>query len=80
MSPERDSNLLLSNILESVQTIREYVGLMTNAELKVDRKTMDAVCKPIENIGEAAGRVPAAIINQMPLVPLGERLKTWAIT
>jgi uncharacterized protein with HEPN domain len=69
MSPERDANLLLSDILESIQTIREYVGSMNNTELKADRKTMDAVCKRIENIGEAAGRIPTAIINQMPLVP-----------
>lgn len=69
MSPERDANLLLSDILESVQTIREYVGSMTNIELKSDRKTMDAVCKQIENIGEAASRIPTAIISEMPLVP-----------
>lgn len=43
MSPERDASLLLSDILESVQTIRGYVGSMTNIELKADRKTMDAV-------------------------------------
>lgn len=69
MSPERDASLLLSDILESVQTIREYIGSMTNAELKSDRKTMDAVCKQIENIGEAAGRIPLAVISKMPVVP-----------
>ncbi len=69
MSPERDANLLLLDILESIQTIRVYIGTMTNSEFKADRKTMDAVCKQIENIGEAAGRVPLDTAKQMTSVP-----------
>ncbi len=55
---ERSSNLLLFDILESIHNIREYTTGMNFEQFIGDKKTLDAVLRNIQIIGEAAKRVP----------------------
>ena len=55
---KRDAKLLITDILESVRKIKEYSnGLSLELFLK-DSKTLDAVSRNFEIIGEAANRLP----------------------
>jgi uncharacterized protein with HEPN domain len=55
---KRDANLLLSDILESVQKIKKYTLNLTYDTFIEDSKTLDAVIRNFEIIGEAANRLP----------------------
>ena len=54
---KRDSNLLLSDILESVEKIKNYTAGLSFKEFFEDSKTIDAVIRNFEIIGEAANRL-----------------------
>lgn len=53
----RDPGLLLSDILDSIQKIRKYVEGYEFEDFINDSKTLDAVIRNFEIIGEAAGRL-----------------------
>lgn len=53
----RDPGLLLSDILDSIQKIRKYVEGYEFKDFINDSKTLDAVIRNFEIIGEAAGRL-----------------------
>ncbi len=57
----RDYRLCLDDIREAIQAIREYTEGMTFEVFSRDRKTIDAVIRNLEMIGEAAGRLPDRI-------------------
>ena len=54
---ERDNQLLLSDILESVDKILIYTSGMSYSDYESDSKTKDAVERNFEIIGEASSRV-----------------------
>lgn len=58
---KRDANVLVEDIIESIQKISDYVQGMTFEEFTVDAKTKDAVVRNLEIIGEAAKRIPDPI-------------------
>lgn len=53
----RDLKLLLEDMLESANKIRKYTAGVTYQEFVNDDKTIDAVIRNFEIIGEAANRV-----------------------
>ena len=55
---KRDSNLLLSDILISIRKIKTYTSNNTYESFIEDSKTIDAVIRNFEIIGEAANRLP----------------------
>lgn len=57
---KRDPKLLISDILESAHKILEYTSGMNFEEFTRDSKTVDAVIRNFEIIGEAANRLPEA--------------------
>ena len=62
----RDSKLYLEDILECIKKINEYVsGLTFNSFIK-DRKTIDAVIRNLEIIGEASRNIPHEIRDEHP--------------
>lgn len=63
---KRDPNLLIGDILESAHKILDYtVGLDFEDFIK-DTKTVDAVIRNFEIIGEAANRLPEEFKDGFP--------------
>jgi uncharacterized protein with HEPN domain len=57
----REPQLLLEDIIKSIQKIKNYTNGMSAEEFFADDKTLDAVIRNFEIIGEAANRVPDEI-------------------
>ncbi len=58
---KRDWTLFLQDILESIGLIEDYIRDMDLDNFKGDRKTVDAVVRNLEIIGEAARNIPEDI-------------------
>lgn len=55
---KRDAGLLLQDIIDSITKIQSYVSGHTFESFLDDSKTIDAVIRNFEVIGEAANRLP----------------------
>ena len=55
---KREPGLLVSDILESAQKILDYTSGQSFDDFTNDNKTVDAVIRNFEIIGEAANRLP----------------------
>jgi len=64
----RDYSLYLYDILESCEKVREYVSGSTFESFSADGKTVDAVVRNLEIIGEAVKCVPAEMLVSQPQV------------
>ncbi|MDF0667980.1 MAG: DUF86 domain-containing protein [Nitrospira sp.] len=54
----RDSKVYLEDILEATRKITAYTGALSKAEFMEDEKTIDAVVRNLEVIGEAVKKLP----------------------
>jgi len=71
MSP-RDWKFRLEDIAEALDRIFEYVQEMDYENWLKDRKTIDAVVRNLEVIGEAAANMPESIQEQFADIPWGK--------
>jgi uncharacterized protein with HEPN domain len=55
---KRPVNLLIEDILEAIEKVQRYTADLTLEAFREDDKTIDAVVRNLEIIGEAANRVP----------------------
>lgn len=55
---KRDPKLLIEDIIESGSKVLDYIGEMDFESFLKDSKTVDAVIRNFEIIGEAANRLP----------------------
>ena len=55
---KRPTDLLLNDIRESINRIGEYTGGMSLEDFSKDQKSIDAVARNLEIMGEAANRLP----------------------
>jgi uncharacterized protein with HEPN domain len=58
---KRDYRLLLEDILDAIEKIQSYTKDKTFDTFVSDNKTLDAVIRNIEIIGEASNRIPKNI-------------------
>ena len=58
---KREPLLLLEDIIESIQKIKKYTAGFSKDAFLNDDKTVDAVIRNFEIIGEAANRIPDEI-------------------
>lgn len=65
---DRSANLLIADILESAQKIQRYTAGLSFEQFTLDEKTVDAVARNFEIIGEAANRLPAEFKTQHPTI------------
>ena len=65
---EREPKLLLQDILHSAQKIIAYTENITYEEFIADSKTIDAVIRNYEIIGEASNRLPESIKEAMDTI------------
>ncbi len=61
---KRDNDLLITDMLEAIQKIKKYTDGMTFQTFLKDEKTIDAVVRNFEIIGEAANRLDEDFRNQ----------------
>jgi len=66
---ERDPCLFLNDMLEAISRIEEYTEGYDFEDFINDRKTVDAVLRNLEIIGEASRYVPDEIRSTYPNVP-----------
>ncbi len=66
---KRDSTLFLYDILECIEKIERYVSDMTYEDFEKDERTIDAVLRNLEVIGEAARNIPLEIRNRYYDIP-----------
>ncbi len=63
---EREPNLLFKDMLDSAEKIIRYTSEHTKDDFLNDQKTIDAVIRNFEIIGEAANRPPEASKAKLP--------------
>jgi uncharacterized protein with HEPN domain len=63
---KRSPQLLLADIVESANKILTYTEGLSFEQFLTDDKTIDAVIRNFEIIGEAANRLPEEIKDQYP--------------
>ena len=69
---ERNFSLYLQDLLVAMTRISEYIEGYTFDRFKKDYKTVDAVIRNFEIIGEAAKNLPDSIKEKNPNVPWDE--------
>jgi uncharacterized protein with HEPN domain len=57
----RDYKVFLQDVLAAIANVAEFVGPMTRHEFEADKKTLHAVVRNLEVIGEAIKSVPAEV-------------------
>jgi uncharacterized protein with HEPN domain len=67
--PERDWRLRIQDISVAMEKIERYTAGMTLADFQADDRTIDAVLRNFEVIGEAAGHVPPHVAASYPDIP-----------
>lgn len=65
----RDYGDYLQDILNSISEIEEFTTGMDLECFKKDRKTVNAVVRSLEVMGEAAKRIPEGIRKKYPTIP-----------
>lgn len=68
----RSWQIRIEDILDAIVAIESYVAGMDEVQWRDDRKTIDAVVRNLEIIGEAAGQVPVEIQGQYSEIPWGK--------
>lgn len=69
---ERDPILYLEDIVLSMQRVQEYLAGLDFEQFKRDYKTVDAVIRNFEIIGEASKNMPQTIKSKYPHIPWEE--------
>jgi uncharacterized protein with HEPN domain len=67
--PERDWRLRIDDIAVAIDKIERYTVNMTLADFQADERTVDAVLRNFEVIGEAARNVPEHVTKANPDIP-----------
>lgn len=62
----RDIVLYIEDIIESTENIFSYVKGLSFTEFERDQKTIDAVIRNFQIIGEAARKLPEELTNNYP--------------
>ena len=65
----RDPALRLEDMLESIEWIESHIQGYDFESFSSDRKTIDAVTRCLEILGEAAKHLPDSLTTQYPDVP-----------
>jgi uncharacterized protein with HEPN domain len=66
---KRDPELLLEDVTVSIEKIERYIHSITIVAFKADEKTVDAVVRNLEIIGEAVRQIPSVFKEKHSNVP-----------
>jgi uncharacterized protein with HEPN domain len=67
--PKRDPELLIEDMLSAIHKVGIYTTGLTKELFQQDEKTVDAVVRNLEVVGEAARQMPEDFISRFPNVP-----------
>lgn len=73
---EKSSRLYLEDILTSILRIEDYVRGLNFESFTKDQKTIDAVVRNLEIIGEAAKNIPESFSEKHAELPWREMMST----
>lgn len=62
----RPADLLIADIIESIEKIERYIAGLDRDAFLEDEKTVDSVVRNLEIIGEAANRLPESVTARHP--------------
>jgi uncharacterized protein with HEPN domain len=65
----RDYLDFIQDILDSLRDAQAFIDGFTFERFIQDKRTVNAVIRSLEVIGEAAGKIPPEIQSQYPLIP-----------
>lgn len=65
----RDEITFLQDILGAIESIERFVAGLSYEDFAQDDKTISAVVRKLEIIGEAAKRIPESTRNAYPAIP-----------
>ncbi len=65
----RHFQVYLEDIIGAIKSIEEYTANMTYDDFAKDKKTLDAVIRNFEIVGEATKQLPEKIRKEYPKVP-----------
>ncbi len=65
----KDWRVRIDDMLEAISRCAAYTSDMDEAAFAADQRTIDAVARNLEIIGEAAARMPEPVQERHPLVP-----------
>ena len=66
---QRNTQDYLQDIVSTIEIAEQFVAGMTFTEFQTDQKTIFAVTRAIEVIGEAAKYIPPALRDRYPQIP-----------
>jgi len=69
---ERDPILYLEDIILAMQRVQEYIAGLDFQHFKLDYKTVDAVIRNFEIIGEASKNLPTLLKEKYTYIPWEE--------
>lgn len=72
MTTNRNHEDYLDDILEEIKKVAKFIGGMTFEQFNTDEKTVYAVIRAIEVIGEASKKIPDSIRQSQPSLPWRE--------
>jgi len=65
---KRTIKLLLEDILEAIESIKDYTSNISFEQFIADKKSKDAVARNFEIIGEAASKLPKGFKKENPQI------------
>lgn len=65
----RDCRVYVRDILQAFRNAQQFVEGLSYQDFASDRKTVSAVLRELEIVGEAAKQLPASVRNQYPDIP-----------
>ena len=70
--PPREWRFRVQDIIEAIEKICRYTGGLNFEAFSADEKTVDAVVRNLEIIGEAVRHIPEEILKEFPALPWAE--------
>lgn len=67
--PKREADLLIEDMLTAMGKIERYISGLDQGLFRQDEKTVDAVVRNLEVLGEAARQLPEDFIARNPEIP-----------
>jgi len=65
----RDYSDYLQDIIKAIDEIRDFIRGQNSESFETDRKTINAVVRSLEVIGEAAKKIPFSLKRKNPAIP-----------